>query len=230
MTSEVRLTVFLVAVLGTLGSVSGCTSVSPGLACASGNALACARLGDRSFNGGQRGADLEAAQSYFGKSCERGFLPGCHGLGLVAREQERIGDAARVLGEACKRGYGPACTSAGDLQRTRNGTRPEVARSLYAMACEQLDADGCLQLAILEESGSGGPADPESARAHYALAIGAHRASCQAGYGISCYRYAEFFAKGWGIETNEFQVRRLMEKSCALGHAPACEYEASANR
>lgn len=213
-----------------LGSVSGCSSVSPGFACASGNAVACARLGDRSFNGGQEGADLEAARGYFDRSCERGFLPGCHGLGLVARDQKRFGDAARVLGEACTRGYGPACTSAGDLQRARNEKRPEVARSLYARACEQRDADGCLQLAILEEAGTGGPADPESARVHYELALRAHRSSCQAGYALGCYRYAEFFAKGWGIETNEFQVRRLMEKSCALGYAPACAYDVSANR
>src|SRR5262245_10106575 len=101
-----------------LASVSGCAA-SPSMACASGNPVACARLGDASFKGGQEGANLEAAQSYFGKSCDRGFLPGCHGLGLVARQQKRLGDATRLLTDTCKRGYGPACTSAGELHRTR---------------------------------------------------------------------------------------------------------------
>ena len=209
---------------GLLATLSGCAALPPDMDCASGNPVACARVGDQRFNGGRDGADLEEAQSYFGKSCERGFLPGCHGLGLVAREQKRFGEATRLLTDTCKRGYGPACTSAGDLQRTRNEKRPEVARALYGAACEQLDAEGCLQLALLEESGTGGASDPEGAKAHFEMAIDHYRSRCQQGYGVSCYRYAEFFAKGWGTETNGFQVRRLMEKSCAFGHAPACEY------
>ena len=70
------------------------------------------------------------------------------------------------------------------------------------------------------------PANPQSAKAHYEVAIDSYRSRCQQGYGASCYRYAEFFAKGWGTDTNEFQARRLMEKSCAFGHTPACEYDA----
>lgn len=221
-----RLTGLLIAVLGSL-SLSGCAA-SPGMACASGNAIACARLGDESFKGGQEGANLEAAQSYFGKSCDRGFLPGCHGLGLVAREQKRLVDANRLLTDTCKRGYGPACTSAAELQRTRREPRLDVARGLYAQGCAQLDFEGCLQLAFLEEAGAGGPADPEGAQSHYRIALDYYRTLCQQGYGASCYRYAEFYARGWGIDTNDFQARRLMEKSCAFGHAPACEYDAGA--
>jgi TPR repeat protein len=190
--------------------------------------MACAQMGDASFKGGAEGANLDAAQSYFGKSCERGFLPGCHGLGLVAREQKRFGDATRVLTDACKRGYGPACTAAGDLQRARNQKRPDVARALYAEACKRFDPEGCLQLARLEEAGEGGPADEEGAKQHYEIAIDHYRSVCQQGYGAACYRYAEFFANAWGTETNEYQVRRLMEKSCNLGHAPACTYNAAA--
>ncbi len=215
----------LVAVLS---GVSGCMVGASDLACDSGDPLACARLGDQSFNGGREGADLEAAQSYFGKSCEGGFLPGCHGLGLVAREQKRFGDATRLLTATCTQGYAPACTSAGDLQRARDQERADVARTLYSRACEQLDAEGCLQLAFLEEAGTGGPADPESARAHYEIAFDHYRARCQQGYADGCYRYAEFFAGGWGVDANDFQVRRLMEKSCAMGYPPACDHEGDA--
>jgi hypothetical protein len=191
-----RTALTLLLLVGVLGSVSSCRSTSPDLACTSGDAFACARLGDQSFNGGQKGADLEAARAYFGRSCERGFLPGCHGLGLVAREQKRFGDAARLLAQACEQGYARACTSAGDLQRVRNQERPDVARSLYARACEQFDAEGCLQLAFLEEAGEGGTADPESARTHYEMAIDHYRSLCHAGYGVACYRYAEFEGLG----------------------------------
>jgi TPR repeat protein len=205
--------------------LSGCAG---SIECASGNALACARLGDASYRGGQEGADLDAAQGYFDRSCQKDFLPGCHGLGLVARAQQRLGDATRLLTDACKRGYGPSCTSAGDLQRARTPKQPELAAKLYESGCQLLDAEGCLQLAFLEEAGIDGTPDPERARSHYEIALTFYRYRCQQGYGDACYRYAEFFAKGWGIDTNEFQARRLMEKSCAFGHAPGCEYNASA--
>ena len=223
-----RKTVARLLFAAVLGSLSGCAAVAPGAACAAGNGVACAHMGDQKFNGGREGADLDGARSYFERSCERDFLPGCHGLGRVAMAQRRYGDATRALTDACNRGYGPACTTAGDLQRTRNQKRPELALELYGTACERLDPDGCLQLARLEEAGVGGAA-PESAAAHYKYALDHYRSSCQQGYGASCYRYAEFFAEGWGIERNEFQVRRLMEKACAFGHAPACEYNANAS-
>jgi TPR repeat protein len=83
-------------------------------------------------------------------------------------------------------------------------------------ACDGGDAQACVDLGYLYDSGTG-------VLKNYATAAGLYQKSCDGGNSYGCIDLGMDYAEGWGVSKDAGKAAVLYEKSCDGGNTAACE-------
>lgn len=172
------------------------------------------------------GGEVDQAQAlaFNQKACEMRNLEGCYWAANAIDEgqgtsKDRI-KARALFGENCARNHPASCTQYGylleqkllpDEKRDRKG-----ARIAYEKGCRLGNAVGCGNLGIMQEWGSGGPADLAGAFANYDKA-------CELRLASACAAMARMHAGGKGTVTSPSLAAAYRQRACELGDEKSCQ-------
>ena len=166
-------------------------------ACDRGDASDSGCFGAGMMHAAKRPEDLARAVTFYERSCDGGYAPGCTQLGNAytsGLDPEVPWDPQRALAayqRACSAGDPGACTTvakmlegAGDIPESVVARVPrdlKRAASLYQKACDMGEMPACLRLAEMYEGGLGVRKDAAQAARLYSRA-------CKGGVKDSCGR------------------------------------------
>jgi TPR repeat protein len=143
--------------------------------CRAGHAGSCNAMGIAVF------PPAAAAEAALSSSCELGYAPGCHHLGIAKQmraDVEADEEAVTAFSTGCRLGWAPACTRLG-MMRRRGHIAPGAmsAKSAFQRGCEGGDLAGCFELGMLMRAQGGG--DPK-------VGLKFLEGACQQGHTPSC--------------------------------------------
>ena len=206
--------------------------------CAQSVMEACVKAADLLIAGGYIPQDLDRAEVLYKKACEKDFISGCVGLGLIyASDQRRDEKKARAFfGGACDRKNGEGCYFLADMEMTP--VRAELARrqkagkqatakamdantsakldaaiELYKKSCALWFATGCLALVEIYSLEVVGRVDEKKARRYTVVA-------CEHGSSLAC----RSLGKQHDREKQYSDAFPFFEKACEFGDPKGCLY------
>lgn len=203
-------------------------------ACASGDAQACVRVGDR--------APRAQAAQFYDRACAAQNGDGCHRLAQELRRgwviEDNVTSALELDTRACEYGSVDACFAVGQAHLFGSGTakNPDQAFEYFAKTCNDQERSGCKVLGVMFDNGIGVAQDGERASEYFALAgpelevvadspAAAYLVfvdACNRGNYLGCFDAAWFLEEGVSVERNITSSRELFEKACEGGVTPAC--------
>lgn len=156
---------------------------------------------------------------FFEAACQKGQATACYRLGWLTasgvgtpKDPER---AEALYQEACDKGSGAACTGLGHLLEGKRGLEKKH-RALLERACELHDATGCVGLAYLHVTGSGGASHDERE------ATRLYTAGCDGGDPIGCFNTGLNYELGRGVKVDLRDAIAAYEEGCDGGSTKAC--------
>ncbi len=114
----------------------------------------------------------------------------------------------------------PTALSAADAAAARSQWTAQ--RQGYKQACDLGSPRACLQLAVLEYRGRGGPVDRATARQRIARHRQAAEQACAARDGESCVAVGQLLAQGVGLPSDVTAAAQLMHRACGVGSVAGC--------
>jgi TPR repeat protein len=90
------------------------------------------------------------------------------------------------------------------------------AAERYRQACENGNADGCVNLGIVYAHGLGVPADPARAAQLYSRAAQLYAPACDGGNAHACNNLATLVIDGRGVPRDAARAVRLYARACQL--------------
>lgn len=198
--------------------------------CDAGYAQACEKLGER-YRTGSHGLEksMDKALEYYNKLCDMGHGFMCFAIGASYWEGKELPQSTETAIDYFRRGCelnNPLACAAiqeirdKELRKKEQEQREEQRKQQLAQwetQCNKNDAEACFHLGNNFNSYKG-----DYQKANTLLAK-----SCELGYGEGCYKLAENYKQGNGVQKSDFEgnakkSNELMEKACNVGYAKAC--------
>ena len=157
----------------------------------------CARLfdiGQLYFGGKLIAKDDSRAAKIFDESCEGGYLPACHSLGVAMEQglgcEKNLPKAVALYRKSCEGKFMPGCSNLGTLYDEGEGLTVDKQRAaeLYKIACDAELAQGCFNLGLLLFSGEGVKKDVARARELFTKL-------CATGEDRGCVALSQYFGE-----------------------------------
>jgi len=204
-------------------------------ACNGGDTDACltvARAYEERFDLGRRDRDARTAALFYGRACVRGYAPGCvvindhyasvRGLDVPSRQvaAERRDHACTFTAAACDSGKDPFACRIHGLCLAEDWPQRKLPRDVNAAAialgkaCDQGDAQGCLELGSLRLREDGDSALTQ--------AYAAHERGCKLESATSCVAAATQAQFGLGTPAAPDAAQQQLNTWCERGNPDAC--------
>ena len=161
-----------------------------------------------------------SAAGFYDQACSDGQPTGCYRTGWL-KDSDSEGNlsrehARRTLRDACSQGSGAACDYLAHSLLTASQELTE-RRGLFERACALHDATGCVDLAFLYATGSGGVARDD------AKATPLYVKGCDGGDPSGCYNVGLMYEKGRGVAVDLEVAFAAYVEGCEGRFPKACE-------
>ena len=165
--------------------------------------------------------DPAGSTKAYARSCELGANNGCFNTGFDYTHQQPPDNvkALRYFKLACDNDHAAACNEIGRIVGTGDGGQKvdfAVANEMFEKSCNLGDAQGCANLGIMYDQGSGVKQDATKARELY-------EKGCEGKISNACFNLGLFREKGLGGKKDIAGAKSAYTEACDQGDDDACK-------
>ncbi|RDU64726.1 tetratricopeptide repeat protein [Helicobacter sp. MIT 14-3879] len=155
------------------------------------------------------------------ETCKNGGAKACGSIGYIYESgfgvDIDIKKAMFYYQKACDLKYNLGCVNLGVIYIEKE--KFDEANNLFDIACNNNNAEGCMNLAVSYNYGYGVDSDKNKANRLFKEALDLYIKSCNKSNANDCMNVATMYYGGLGIEINDKEGDKYLQKACNINNS-----------